>query len=231
MVIRHLPIMEGRNNLRHKGQRPNWFDYNNCFDSLFTSIKTIPNERLKIKILFDGDRNDFYQDILYKYTEKFENIDVVYINGGSEMASGIILHNYIKSLKLPGEDLIYFVENDYLHSKNWYHQFMQFNNLIKDWGFVTLFNHPNEIPINIIQIDSMKWGEIYSTTGTYIVKAGVYNQLSLYYKLLRKDYRFFKIACRGIGFKMFTPIPTLAQHAMKGDISPTFDLENFNNQE
>lgn len=226
-VIRHLPIKENRNASRHHNQRPKWFSYETCFDSLFKSIEQIPKTNYTIKILYDGNFESLKDDILWKYLETDENIEIILVNGGSEKASGIIMHSYVSSLDIPKEDLIYFVENDYLHSQNWYNELIEFNKKVKDWAFISFFNHPNENPMNLKNIGSIKWGEIYSTTGTYMVKAEIYNTLSLLYFFNGKDYKFFKICCRGLGYKMYTPAPTLAQHAMNIDISKTFDLSYF----
>lgn len=226
-VIRHLPIKENINSSRHHNQRPEWFSYETCFASLFKSIEKIDTNNYTITILFDGNLESLKNDIIWKYLETNENIEIILVNGGSEKASGIIMHSYVSSLNIPKEDLIYFVENDYLHSQNWYKELFEFNKKIKDWTFISLFNHPNENPMNLKNIGSIKWGEIYSTTGTYIVKAKIYNTISLLYFFNGKDYKFFKICCRALGYKMYTPIPTLAQHAMNIDISKTFDLNHF----
>lgn len=226
-ILRHLPIKENRNSSRHYNQRPEWFSYKTCFDSLFKSVEQIPANNYTFKILYDGSLRSLKEDILWKYLEGNENIEVILIAGGSEKASGTIMHSYVSSLNIPKEDFIYFIENDYLHSQNWHKEFLKFNEKVKDWAFISFFNHPNENPINLKNIGSIKWGEIYSTTGTYMVNARIYYALSLLYYLNGKDYRFFKICCRALGYKMYTPVPTLAQHAMKIDESKTFNINNF----
>lgn len=227
IIIRHLPINENRNRKRHENQRPDWFDYDLCFSSLFNSIKSIDPGKIQVRILYDGSVESFEHDIIQKHIKSANISEVIFINGGSEMASGIILHNYVRSLNLNKEDLIYFIENDYLHNEFWYDEFMEFNKIVKNWGFVSFFNHPNEKANNKIKIGAINWGEIFSTTGTYLVKAEVYYKLNLFYKLLRKDYRFFRFACKGLKIKMYTPLPTLSQHAMKSDIATSFDLNKF----
>lgn len=218
--------------------RPNWFSYRNCFINLLKSIK--PHQNIvKLNVVFDGDitKSEIY-NLDYNY-------ETYIIQGGSDISSWKITNQIIKEQCdkniIKSEDLIYFLENDYLHTQNWIEKLLEVFEKHSD-KYVSLYDHKdkyfeyNRTSCEIFVTDTHHWRTTPSTCGSYIVRKDVFEE----------DFRDIEIInemCYGIGTtpdhykfsvlnlykkrQVITPIPGLSTHCMIDLLSPTIDWKQI----
>lgn len=145
---------------RKQNVRPEWFSYENCYRSL----KTAP---VDLTILLDGTQENHHF--------KFDKSDkVIEYTGGSDEKSLLYCLNYIKDSQPEDDDIIYIVEDDYLHRRNWDEIMLEaFNSFNVD--YVTLYDHPDKyfLPMyetlqsKILYTKNVHWRTTPSTCNTY----------------------------------------------------------------
>lgn len=150
-------------NKRKLDIRPSWFSYENCY-------RSIKDANIDLTILLDGTKKDHHF--------KFDNNDnIIEFNGGSDASSLLYAFNYIQSCNLDDNDIIYLVEDDYLHMKNWESILLEaFESFNVD--YVTLYDHPdkyflpmyNDLQSKILNTKSCHWRTTPSTCNTYAGK-------------------------------------------------------------
>ena len=147
--------------------RPEWFTRELCFRNLSS---TIIGKEVKLTILFDGkpDKEHFLND----YDAKIVSMD-----GGSDGHSFLNAVNYVDKLNLKDDDVIYFLEDDYLHTPNWVEIMNEgFEQINAD--YITLYDHKDKyflpayqtLQSKIIASKSIHWRTTPSTTNTYACK-------------------------------------------------------------
>ena len=92
---------------RSNKNRPQWFSYEKSLNNLLTTI-TDRND-VTFHLLYDGVYKD--NDPRIHKVEQFL--------GGSDKKSFFYAWDYAQKLKLEDNDLVYFCENDYLHTPGW----------------------------------------------------------------------------------------------------------------
>lgn len=160
-------------------------------------------------------------------------------NGGSSAAGfRICLED---AMRLPDDEIIYFVEEDYLHLTNSYNVILEG---LEHADYVSLYDHPDKyIPYNlggnpeigddgaeltkVFLSKSTHWKITNSTTMTFATSV----------RTLRADYEIWKIgsggripedymtfmALRGMGRSLATPIPSYSTHCETKWIAPLID--------
>ena len=93
----------------HKG-RPKWFNFHKCFKNL---LSTIENKDVQLHVVMDGvSKHNF----INQYKDKFILHE---IKAGNDQSSYFQTWDIVKSINMEENDLVYFLENDYLHTENW----------------------------------------------------------------------------------------------------------------
>ncbi len=151
------------NSLRKK--RPEWFSREHCFVNL---LKTI-NKDTKLHVVFDGEPAADH------FINKFKSdVDFIQLNGGDDARSFLNMINYVAEQNHANDDIIYFLEDDYLHTNNWVHIMKEgFEQLSMD--YLTLYDHYDKyfLPMydnltsKIMTTTSSHWRTTPSTTNTY----------------------------------------------------------------
>ena len=148
--------------------RPDWFDREKIFDSLINSL----DERVKYTAIHDSGRGGIEHHFLIK-----KNVDKVSMLGGSDSKSLLNMFNYMKKQNYDDDDIIYLVEDDYLHKPGWIDVMLEgFNYIGAD--YYTLYDHPDKyyLPMyenlqsKIIATKSVHWRTTPSTCNTYAAK-------------------------------------------------------------
>ena len=148
---------------RKQDVRPNWFSYEKCY-------RSIKNANVDLVILLDGNKKDHHF--------QFDGDDkVIEYIGGSDAASFLFCLNFIKDQNLDSEDIVYIVEDDYLHLKRWDQILLEaFNTFNVD--YVTLYDHPDkyflpmyeDLQSKLLHTSSTHWRTTPSTCNTYAGK-------------------------------------------------------------
>ena len=89
----------------HNKPRPEWFDREKIFDSLISTL----DERAEYTAFHDSGNGEIENHFLNN-----KNINKISKKGGNDAQSFLNLLNYVIEQKYNDEDIIYFLEDDYL---------------------------------------------------------------------------------------------------------------------
>ena len=207
-------------------ERPDWFDREKIFDSFK-------------KTFTDQIRYTAFYDTL-NGTEHFifnKNVSIIETKGGSEAKSFNNLLNYVYDQNFQDEDIIYFVEDDYLHLEGWVDIMLQgFNDIGAD--YYTLYDHPDkyylpmyeELQSKIIATKNTYWRTIPSTTCTFACKFKTFKKyfkdhLKFCSKGFTQDHQMF-LHLWSIGSNLISCMPAYCTHVEANMLSPYREWEN-----
>jgi hypothetical protein len=148
---------------RKQNVRPDWFSYEKCY-------RSIKDANVDLTILLDGTKENHHF--------QFDKEDkVIEFTGGSDASSFLFCLETIKSSNPQDNDIIYIVEDDYLHIQGWdmimKEAFESFN-----VDYVTLYDHPDkyflpmyeQLQSKILHTKTSHWRTTPSTCNTYSAK-------------------------------------------------------------
>lgn len=216
--------------------RPSWFDYERCFNNFVKTLMGYDN--VNVTIIYDGeDESNF----IFNYGFK-----VVKINAGSDLNSFNQTLDYIQSLNLDNDDIVYLLENDYLHINEWIPKVVDFFENYKE-VYLTLYDHADkymygydDLRSKIILGKSHHFRSTPSTCGSFIVRNEVLIDDLKYHKLLPNflyditnvpvDHGKFLILNTLKNREIYGAIPGLSTHCLNNLLSPNIDWEIISNK-
>lgn len=211
--------------------RPEWFSYEKCFQNFMKEFKDED-----VTVFFDGEETD-------NHFVKESGFKIVHVQEGSETKSFVKLLDYILEQDYKDDEIIYIVEDDYLHkegsSKILKEAFDQFPNAY----YVTLYDHmdkympgyydvyaPN-FPIQILVSKHAHWRTTPSTTNTFATRfktlkedVDIHKEFSPQDKKTSQDHFKF-INLWNKGRSVISCIPGYSTHVENALMSPTIDWE------
>jgi hypothetical protein len=170
--------------LTGSSSRPEWFNK----EAVFRSVYETADETVTFLILFDGDTKNHW---INKY-----KVNVLKMKAGNGDLSFAVQIEMLKKLPLNDNDIVYILEDDYIHIKNWPNILREglgkLQPSYKKFDYVTLYDHPDkyilsddnlkfryfELNSSICITKSCHWRTIPNTTNTFAAE----------YKTLIKDY-------------------------------------------
>jgi glycosyltransferase involved in cell wall biosynthesis len=213
-------------NSEHK-QRPSWFDREKMFDSFVKGL----DSRVELTCMFDSSRGEVDQHFLAK-----KDIKVVSLKGGNDAISFLNVLNYVKDQNCDPNDIIYFLEDDYIHRDGWIDVLQEgFDKIGAD--YFTLYDHPDkyflpmyeDLTSKIIVTSNAHWRTVPSTTNTYACR---YSTLIKHFDIhvkhcdlvdkWTKDHDKF-IELWNSGSNLISCIPGYSAHVEAGMLSPVID--------
>jgi hypothetical protein len=215
------------NNILGKN-RPFWFDYEKCFLNLLKTIEGYDNIYLTLSM--DGENPlDFTNKYKDKYT-LFQTHNYSSINSWRELLK------YVKNQPMEPNDLIYWVENDYLHIEGWVEKIMTLYKTYQGLDYISLYDHNDKyfLPMyddlvsKIITTENHHWRTTPSTCGTYIVNRKTFDKDYDIQSTHIGDHNTFLWLNENRQRSVLTPIPGLSTHCMEGLLSPCIDWEKIN---
>ena len=215
----------------HNKPRPNWFDRERIFDSFISTL----DERVEYTAFHDSGNGEIAEHFL-----KNKDVNKVSKNGGNDAQSFLNLLSYVREQDYNDDDIIYFLEDDYLHKEGW------IDILIEGFEYIgadyyTLYDHPdkyylpmyNDLQSKIIATPSVHWRTIPSTTNTYACKFKTLKQhfdIHVQYCDLvakwTKDHDKFTHLWQ-IGSNLISCIPGYSTHVEENMLSPTINWETI----
>jgi hypothetical protein len=232
--MKKIHVFYSHYNVEGKGNksRPEWFDYEKCFVNFLNTTKQTKD--VNLHVIMDGKIENNWINKYLDYYKPYE------IEGGGMEKVTLAFYSVIKNHICDEEDLIYVLENDYLHTFNWVNQiqtlYKEFNNI----SYVSLYDHNDKyfLPLyddlvsKIWTTSKSHWRSTPSTCGSYITTK----------KIIMEDYNDHTGVTVPIGDhhkwlflnqtknrSIITPIPGLSTHCMLGLLSPTIDWKILNN--
>jgi hypothetical protein len=210
--------------------RPKWFSYENCFRNLLETIKGY--DFIDLTLALDGDIN---LDFTKNYQDKFTLFSTNY---KSSLLSYRDLLKYIKEQHMEPNDLIYFLENDYLHVGSWVDKIIELYSTFSNLDYVSLYDHNDkyflpmydELVSKIITTETHHWRTTPSTCGSFIINRKIFEEDYDIWSINVGDHNTFIYLNENRNRFVFTPIPGLSTHCMEGLMSPTIDWEQINNK-
>jgi hypothetical protein len=210
--------------------RPKWFSYEKCFQNLLKTIEGYDFINLTLSI--DGDIN---QDFTRNYKDKFTLFSTNY---QSSLLSYRDLLKYIKEQPMEPNDLIYFLENDYLHVDNWVDKILELYSTFSNLDYISLYDHNdkyfpehvNELISIIYVTNTHHWRTITSTCGSFIITRNLFEQDFDVWINAIGDHPTFMYLNEYKNRSLLTPIPGLSTHCMETLMSPTINWEEINNK-
>lgn len=224
-------------NLSANKARPNYFSREKCFLNL---VKTLGNNKeVEHHILFDGDMTGHF---LSNYS-CLSNL--VQLNSGSGAKSFVDSVEFALSLNTNDEDIIYFLEDDYLHRDGWVNALTE-GLSIGDSCWVSLYDakdkYYSKLPDNlkpeyrqyenyiskITYTPSNHWRTACSTTDTFALKV---KNLKKYKDIITKWSKITSysldhnrgLELNNIGLTLWTPMPGYSTHMEPAYMSPIID--------
>jgi hypothetical protein len=211
----------------HNKPRPEWFDREKIFDSLISTL----DERAEYTAFHDSGNGEIENHFLNN-----KNINKISKKGGNDAQSFLNLLNYVIEQKYNDEDIIYFLEDDYLHKPGWIDILTEgFEYIGAD--YYTLYDHPDKyyLPMydnlqsKIIATPSVHWRTTPSTTNTYACKFKTLKQhfdihvqyCDLVEKWTKDHDKFTHLW--NIGSNLISCIPGYSTHVEGNMLSPTIN--------
>ena len=205
-------------------QRPEGFSYKKCLNNILNTIEG--NKDIRFHLIYDGVCK--ISDSRIHHIEEFK--------GGSDEASFNFAWNYSKSLELNDKDLIYFLENDYLHVEDWYTKVIDLYNSFNIPGYVTLYDHLDkytnsmyeDLQSQIYITPSSHWRTVPSTCGSFIVNKQILEEDFDIHTNFYGDHDKFIYLGETRGRIIISPMPGLSTHCETQFMSPIINWNNVN---
>jgi len=217
--------------------RPSFFTREGCFNSFLNTM----DEDCELTVCFDGivsGSGHFLEN--QKYNGKFKLVEK---DGGNDGKSFLNLLKTVTESNFSDDDIIYFVEDDYLHNIGWAKILKEGFKFI-DVDYITLYDHNDkyffpmyeELLAKVGVTPSVHWKTIPNTTNTYACLG----------KTLRRDYsthvkycdvvggltrdfdKFAKFATEGR--TLINPLPGYSTHCEPQYMSPVINWEEIFNK-
>jgi hypothetical protein len=134
----------------------------------------------------------------------------------------------------PG-DLIYWIENDYLHVNGWVDKVTTLYSSFVGLDYVSLYDHNDkyissmydELVSKVITTADHHWRTTPSTCGTYIVTRDIFDKDYDVQSTYVGDHETFLWLNENRNRAVITPIPGLSTHCMEGLLSPTINWKDL----
>lgn len=205
-------------------QRPLNFSYEKCLNNILNTIQG--NDNIKFHLLYDGKCT--IVDNRIHHIQEF--------NGGSDKNSFFYTWHYAKKLQLESTDLVYFLENDYLHVPNWYDKIIDLYSLFDVPGYVSLYDHMdkytlpmyNDLQSQIYVTKSAHWRTVPSTCGSFIINKQILDEDYDVHTSFYSDHDKFIYLGQTRNRIVVSPMPSLSTHCDAQFMSPIIDWNDVN---
>lgn len=209
--------------------RPEWFDYEKCFKNLLYTIKNKDN--ISLNVVMDGKIEENW---IYNYKDFYKSYE---FNGGNMEIVTKNVYKIIKEYQCDKNDLIYILENDYLHIKGWDEKTIELYETFNELNYISLYDHNDKyflpqyenLVSKIITTNSHHWRTTPSTCGSYIVPKYIFDDDYEIQTTVIGDHVKHVYLNEHKGRFILTPIPGLSTHCMEHLLSPTINWKQINN--
>jgi hypothetical protein len=195
--------------------------------------------RVKLIIVYDGAVEDFTTDFIAGYYANTSfGLHIQFIKGGSDINSFLITLGLARSTEFSDSDLIYFLENDYLHQYGWVSKVFELYDTGIQFDYLSLYDHRDKyhyemyaaLTSKLVYSQSHHWRTAPSTCASFILEKRILDRDYDVFSSGLTDYYFFSKLIGEGGRVLLTPVPGLATHSMEGYLSPTVNWEKLTHE-
>ena len=223
-------------------RRPEWFSYQRCLNNLFETLSNSVDTKIYFTLVYDGTEEEYQSDFSSKLVASWfgrnQNLSIsrVLITAGSDKSSGnktvlMAVNNQL----IADDDVIYLLENDYLHLEGWVDAVRLLFYSQISWHYVSLYDHLDKYNyherfhkrykrlksfINVTKFNH--WRSAPSTCGSFLVRAKTLRE-DQFYVIRFKDRKLMPILKILKNRTLLSALPGLSTHCMEGLLSPTID--------
>jgi hypothetical protein len=237
IFFRHVHVKADKTSRDPNKRRPEWFSHELCFRNLLNTIRLDPlANRVKLVVVYDGSVEDFASDFIASYyANQALGLSIQFIRGGSDLNSFLITLGLAKNSECASGDLIYFLENDYMHQYGWVSKLFELYDAGIQFDYVSLYDHRDKyfyemyanLTSRLVYSRSHHWRTVPSTCASFILEKYILERDYAVFSSGLTDYHFFSKLVGQLGRILLTPVPGLATHSMEGYLSPTVNWEKL----
>jgi hypothetical protein len=173
-----------------------------------------------------------------KYKDKYITHEIITNHDMNSIVKE--MYSIIKEVKCNDTDLIYILENDYLHDITWVEKVLNAFQIFEGLNYISLYDHNDKyfLPMyddlvsKIFTTNKHHWRTTPSTCGSYVTTKKIfdedYNDHTGVTVPIGDHHKWLWLNENKERF-VLTPIPGLSTHCMEGLLSPTINWEKINN--
>ena len=233
VYYRHVHVKADKRSRDPNKARPEWFSHEACFRNLLQTIAADPNgHRVTVTVMYDGPIDDLRHDFMaHHVVAENPRVRLQLIQAGSDINSFLITVSHAKRSEDPASDIVYFLENDYVHQYGWVSKVFELYASGLEFDIVSLYDHKDKYLLAMYQglaatlhlSASHHWRSAPSTCGSFLLnKAALERDFDVICSG-KVDYFIFSEIVGVRGRRLLTPIPGLSTHSMEGYLSPNVD--------
>ena len=217
-------------------KRPAGFDPRAALERLLEDVRMPPPhsiDAVRYTAVYDDAKGAFSSHFLSTLTLR-DGERILIRKGGCDASSFLNLLDCISKDNLAPSDIVYIVEDDYVHRKGWINALVE-GVVHGGAAYVTLYNHPdkychpmyNNLKSSLIVTPNHHWRTTPSTTNTYACYVGtlqshmlIHQQFCELYRGFTNDHGKFLHLASSKGALVISCIPGLATHVEVGMLCP-----------
>lgn len=236
IIYRHVYYVENLERFPSKS-RPDGFSHKKCFENLLDTIeKNISFENIDITIYYNGTFEQLKNDqSIAKAFQTNIKIYIKFVNANSALEAYLIMLRSVKDQEFYENDILYFLENDYLHHQDW---ILEVLNLYKsgiNFDYLSLYDHPDRYRYPeryknscLYVTNSRHWISAPSTCTSFITTYENFLRDFNFFYTYKHDHLIFLSLTRRINSRrLLTPVPGLSLHCMRDYLDPISKLEDY----
>ena len=233
IFYRHVHVKADAHSRDPNKARPAWFSHETCFRNLLQTIAADPQgQRVTLTVMYDSPLEDLLSDFMAPYiARELPGLRLQFIKGGSDRNSFLITLAFAKGQDLPGTDIVYFLENDYLHQHGWVGKVFELYDSVRGVDIVSLYDHKDKyiLPMygqltpKLLLSRTYHWRTTPSSCASFLLEKSAFDRDYDLFSSGKTDYFFFADLVEGRQRVMLSPVPGLSTHSMEGYLSPNVD--------
>lgn len=235
IIFRHVYINSDVTRFTHKS-RPAGFSHLGCLRNLVETILASKyTHRVQLHIFYNGTLDEFQSDEISTFLANSDvNASIKLVEAKSAVESALVMLETIDEISKNNNDIIYILENDYIHASNWIEEVIDVYSSDISFDYLSLYDHPDryKFPQNyknscLYATSKRHWISAPSTCGTFIFKKCVYIRDFQWLFSTKNDHQMFKKLTVKLNRTLITPIPGLSVHCMNDHLDPVQQFEKY----
>jgi hypothetical protein len=235
VIFRHVFISADSSRFPPKS-RPQGFSHEKCFQNLIDTISVSGYaNRARVIVFYNGTVEQFQNDA---FSTRVANcgmqVEIRLIDASSAVEAVLILMKQALKLGVQANDILYLLENDYVHQSGWLDEVYRLYESNLQFDYVSLYDHPDRYRLikryanaSLFATSSRHWVSAASTCGTFMMRYDVFLRDFSFLYSTKNDHQMFRTLTGRRGRRLLTPVPGLSLHSMCEYLDPVQDLQKY----